>query len=159
MKRYADVVSGSFLVLVSIVMLLETRSIRALGIMEFGPKIMPRILSTALLIVGLAIVVTSLVRMKSAPVTEDPKETEGPSVNYKKVAATAALISFYVFSLRPFGFIVTTIIYLFGQFVVLGGVAKRRLPIYGLLSLGVSFGIYYLFYFVFNVLLPPGRVW
>lgn len=159
MKRYADVVSGSFLVLVSIVTLFETRAIRAFKIMKFGPKIMPRILSITLLIVGVIIVVSALLRLLRTPVAVEDKGGEAASVNYKKVAATMALIGFYVFSLRPLGFILVTIIYLFCQFAVLGGVAKRRLPAYGILSLGLSFGIYNLFYFAFNVLLPPGQIW
>lgn len=159
MKRYADVVSGSFLVLVSILISLETRNIRAFRIMTFGPKVMPRLLSIVLCIVGVAIVVTGLLRLRRPHEADEADGGAGASVDYRKVLSTMALIAFYVFALRPLGFIFVTVVYLLSQFIVLGGVARRRLPIYGLLSLGVAFGIYYLFYFAFNVLLPPGQIW
>ena len=159
MKRYGDVVSGGFLVLVSIIFFFETRNIRAFRIMKFGPKVMPRLLSIALFVVGAAIVVTGLLRLRRIRGTAEASGGEVASIDYKRVAATVVLIAAYVFALRPLGFVLVSIVYLFCQFVVLGGAAKRRLPVYGLLSLGVSLGIYYLFYIAFNVLLPPGRIW
>jgi putative tricarboxylic transport membrane protein len=157
MKRYADVISSSVLVVISIVMLNETRRIQALGIMEFGPKVMPRLMAGALLIVGAGILIPALLRLRrpvAAAVSAAP-----PATDYRRVALTAALITLYVFSLRPLGFLLTTVLYLFGQFLVLGGVVRRRLPMYGFLALAVAFGIYYLFYGAFKVLLPPGRIW
>ncbi len=157
MKRYADVISSSALVLIAIVMLNETRKIQALGIMEFGPKVMPRLMAGALLIVGASILIPALLRLRHASAA--PVGAAPPAIDHRRVALTAALITLYVFALRPLGFLVTTVLYLFGQFLVLGGVVKRRLPVYGLLALAVAFGIYYLFYGAFKVLLPPGRIW
>jgi putative tricarboxylic transport membrane protein len=157
MKRNADVISSSVLVLVAIVMLNETRRIQALGIMEFGPKVMPRLLAGALLIVGAGILIPALLRLRRAP--EAPAGASAPAIDHRRVALTAALITLYVFALRPLGFLVTTLLYLFGQFLVLGGAVRRRLPVYGALALAVAFGIYYLFYGAFKVLLPPGRIW
>lgn len=159
MKRYGDVVSGGVLVLASIIMFFETRNIRAFKIMKFGPKVMPRLLSIALFIVGVAIVLTGLLRLRRIHGAAEAPGGAVASIDYKRVAATMVLIAAYVLALRPLGFVLVSIVYLFCQFVVLGGAAKLRLPIYGLLSLGVSLGIYYLFYFAFNVLLPPGRIW
>jgi putative tricarboxylic transport membrane protein len=159
MKRYADIVSGSFLVLVSIIFFFETKNMRALKIMQFGPRVMPRLLTITLFIVGIAIAVTGIMRLQRNSVVVRNKGEQVSLIDYKKVIATMVLITFYVFGLQRLGFVLVTIVYLFCQFLVLGGVAKRRLLIYGLLSFGIAFGIYYLFYFAFNVLLPPGQIW
>ncbi len=157
MKRYSDVISGGVLVLISVVMLFETRNIRALGIMKFGPKIMPRLFSSALLLVGIGIVLYGLKAAHRAPAGAQRSESE--ELNGRKVAATAGLITFYVFALEPIGFIITTMLYLFLQFLVLGGARRRQLPIYAVLAVAVSLGVYALFYGVFDVFLPPGLLY
>lgn len=158
MKRYADVISGGLLVLVGIVLLIETRNIRAMMEMEFGPKIMPQIYSVALIGLGAAIALSNLLRERSrrSPV----RGTAGTRSGALRVVATMALVVFYVMALRPLGFLVTSVAYLFLQFAVLGGVKnKLRLLPYAVVAIVVAFGIYHLFYGVFNVFLPVGRIW
>ncbi len=158
MKRYADVISGCVLSLIGIIMLIETRNIRALMLMEFGPKIMPRIYSVGLIGLGAAIAIIGAVRARQHPSASQSSHM-GP-IDGKKVALTMGLIAFYVVALRPLGFLVTSIIYLFFQILVLGGAANKwRLLPYALISLVVVFGVYALFFGVFRVFLPPGRIW
>jgi putative tricarboxylic transport membrane protein len=158
LRRYADAVSGGVLAVVGIVMLVETRNIRALRIMEFGPKIMPRIYSVALIVLGLAIALSGVLRALRDPSTEQSPNLG--QVNFTKVMLTLALIGFYVGGLRLLGFLATSTVYLFLQVWVLGGAANKwRLLAYAAGAVAVSFGVYFLFSGAFDVFLPAGRIW
>lgn len=158
MKRYADVVSGSVLAVIGVVMLVESRHVRALMAMEFGPKIMPQIYSVGLIVLGAVIAISGWLRARQNP--DAAQSSHLGNVSKKNVIFTMGLIAFYVAALRPLGFIVTSITYLFLQIIVLGGVPNRRqLLSAAIVAVSISFGIYHLFYGVFNVFLPPGRIW
>ncbi len=158
MKRYADIISGSFIAFIGVVFLIETRNIQALMKMEFGPKIMPRILSVGLIFFGVTIAASGWIQSKNRPGAVQSRHLG--EIRTAKVLATAALIIFYVAALQPLGFLVTSVIYLFLQVIVLGGVAKKaRLLPYALVSIIVASGINVLFTQVFKVLLPAGRLW
>ena len=154
MKRYADAVSGGFMIVISIILLRETGRIQALGIMQFGPKVMPRIFAGVLFIVGCVITAQCFWNLRREKIPAERKNAV--PVNRRRVVMTAGLITFYVFLLQPLGFIVTTLAYLILQFLVLGGPGKRQIPVYVVLSVLVTMGIYTLFYRVFDVFLPPG---
>lgn len=158
LREYADVISGATLAVFGVIMLIETRNIRALRIMEFGPRVMPRLYSIALMGLGGAIAISGAIRaFGSAGGAQSPNFGDS---NYLKSFLTIGLIGFFVVALRPIGFLLTSILYLFFQFLVLGGAAHRwRLLWYAGLAATVSLGIYLLFSQVFNVLLPVGRVW
>jgi hypothetical protein len=157
MKRYADMISGGSIIIIAVVMLYQTTNIRALGIMDFGPELIPRMLSTALLLAGIGIFCTGLSanRGKRANGNSETKDL----TDYRRTALTAGLITFYIGALQFIGFIITTVLYLFFQFMVLGGTAKKKMPLYAALAVSFTFGIYYLFYSVFSVLLPPGLLY
>ena len=158
MKRYADLISGGLLALVGIILLVESRNIRAMMEMEFGPKIMPQIYSVALIGLGAAIAVSSLVRARKGAFPSG--KWQHSTIGRFRVVATMGLVVFYVAALRPLGFLATSIVYLFFQFLVLGGAANKwRLLPYLIVAVAVSLGIYHLFYGVFNVFLPVGRIW
>jgi putative tricarboxylic transport membrane protein len=158
MKRYADAISGSIVVLIGVVMFFETRNIQALMVMDFGPKIMPRIFTIGLVLFGSIVAVGGYLRAMRDPSVVQSSRLG--SVDLKKVVFTIGLIIAYVVALRPLGFLVTSVLYLFFQILVLGGAAKkRRLLPYAVVSLIMSFGIYFLFTDVFTVFLPKGRIW
>lgn len=158
MKRYADVISGSVLALVGAIFLIETRNIQAIMKMEFGPKVMPRIISVLLIVLGVIIAGLGLHTAKTYP--EKSQSRNFHIENVTGVLLTAVCLVFYIIALQPLGFLATSIVFLFAQFAVLGGVAhKKRLLFYAIISIVVSIGIYLLFTRVFGVLLPAGRIW
>jgi putative tricarboxylic transport membrane protein len=68
---------------------------------------------------------------------------------------TFVLIFLYLALLEPLGFLLSTAVYLFFQFIVLSR-KKPNLPLYGLLSISTSAIVYYLFVKVFILFLPAG---
>ncbi|MFQ3621011.1 MAG: tripartite tricarboxylate transporter TctB family protein, partial [Spirochaetales bacterium] len=73
----------------------------------------------------------------------------------KRVQLTFLLILLYLILLEPIGFLITTTLYLFFQFWVLSK-GKPKLPLYGIIAILTSLGVYYLFVRVFILFLPPG---
>jgi putative tricarboxylic transport membrane protein len=161
MKKYGDIISGSIFVIISILLLLETRKIRSLGLTMVGPQLMPIILLSLLLLTGAGVLIIGVIRLlRTQPSIGDvdsyKRATEPDNLT---VIKTGVLLTIYIVLLQPIGFIIATPIYLFIQLVILGGISRRKIIIYMILSLSFTFGVYTLFFNVFYVLLPPGLLY
>lgn len=73
------------------------------------------------------------------------------------VLATLGLVALYILALRPLGFPIATILFLFAQFIVLTPTGQKlNLPLYALLSVISAAVIFMIFRYGFNLLLPAG---
>lgn len=72
-----------------------------------------------------------------------------------KSLITMALVLAYALCLKSVGFILTTFVYMMAQMVVLNTEKKNWLLMVGV-SLVMSVGVYFLFVYAFNIMLPAG---
>lgn len=72
-----------------------------------------------------------------------------------KSLITMGLVMAYALCLKPVGFILTTFTYMMAQMVVLNTEKRNWLMMIGI-SLIMSVGVYFLFVYVFNIMLPAG---
>lgn len=80
--------------------------------------------------------------------------------DYKTVAITALLIFLYVAFLDHLGFLVMSALYLFAQITVLTPVyVKKNYLLYAVISIIASAGVYYIFLWSFDIMLPHGNFW
>ncbi|MGE4353694.1 MAG: tripartite tricarboxylate transporter TctB family protein [Oscillospiraceae bacterium] len=69
---------------------------------------------------------------------------------------TLILIGIYISLMRPLGFILSTILYLFVQILLIAPREKKKPVFIAILSIAFSFAIYTIFTKGFYVILPPG---
>lgn len=116
-------------------------------------------------IIGVLLVVLSAVlTVKDFRLDRHGAASESGSKAPKKegwnVLGTAVLLLVYIFLIEPLGFLIASTLYLFVQFLYLTDTAKLRswktYILYLLIAALVSAGIYYLFLYAFNLILPAG---
>lgn len=77
--------------------------------------------------------------------------------DYLTVAKTLGLITTYAVLLEPVGFPITTVVYLFVQFIVLTPTDKKiNYPMYAVIAIMTSAIVYSTFRYAFDMLLPTG---
>jgi putative tricarboxylic transport membrane protein len=92
--------------------------------------------------------------VESAPAEGEEK---AEPVSVRTVCLTLALMAGYVALLKPVGFPILTVVYLYLQFVVLTPVSQKVSHIsYLLIALVTSAVVYFLFREAFDLMLPPG---
>lgn len=148
-----DIVSGSALLALSIAVYVTSLEIRQ--ILPFGvcSGFFPRIVAVLLAFVSVIIIVQGL---RTRATEKGEKSTRGEDGALWVVFATLLLIGFYVAFLEFLGFIVTTFVYLVGQFAVLAPRERRNWIAFIGISAVVSFCTYYVFYHFFHLILPTG---
>lgn len=72
-----------------------------------------------------------------------------------KSLITMALVLAYALCLKSVGFVLTTFVYMMAQMAVLNTEKKNWLLMVGV-SLVMSVGVYFLFVYAFNIMLPAG---
>jgi putative tricarboxylic transport membrane protein len=89
---------------------------------------------------------------KSAELAEKPE-----AIDYPTVFKTLALVLLYTALMEPVGFVVTTVLYLYAQFIVLTpGEQKVKHLQYALIAVVSAILIFYIFRHGFDLLLPVG---
>ena len=151
-----DKLSGLVFLAFSIFIYAASYSIRTTKADSLGPQFFPR---TVAVIMG----ILAVIQIFTAFTTKDKANTESESksfaLNWPLILSIALLVA-YCYLLKEVGFIVLTTIYLFCQIYLLfpkGSFANKNLLIISIIaSLAVPAGIYYLFYYGFQIFLPAG---
>ena len=121
----------------------------------------PFLLSAMLCLLGALQLVTSLTAAQAEPaspaVPSADEETPVSKPDLKTTFKTLALIVGYIALLKPVGFPIMTVIYLYLQFLVLSPIGHKINHIaYALIALISSATIYLLFREAFDLMLPSG---
>ena len=156
-KKYGDIVISVFFMALSAVMIYAATLLPKSTVMEIGPDFMPIVVGIVTLILSAALLVISLKGLKTriAEVEANPPA----ECDYKRMLISLILILVYVFTLKPVGFIVTTLVYLPIQMYVLADAEHRgKKDIITLLIIDVifTFAVFFLFRYGFKIVLPQG---
>lgn len=157
LNKYRDVISGSVLLIVSIIMFTATFSIKRLTVSRIGSQFMPQLVFGFLAVLSIIIIYDRLkkARLYDSSIKADEKSSE-EKVNTKAVLATFAALAVYAFLLETVGFLIMTALYLFVQISILSGKKNRKLPTFAIIAVSSSVIIYYTFRLVFDLMLPAG---
>lgn len=156
-KKYGDIVVSLFYMLLSAGMMIMASMLPKSKVMEIGPDFMPMVIGIITFILA-AILLISSIRNFKANAAEVAAGAPDDS-DYKRVISSFILVLAYVFLMRPVGFLVTTVVYLFLQMLVLAPNDKRsKKDILLLLVIGVVFTllVFFLFRYGFKIVLPAG---
>ncbi|HUX14209.1 MAG TPA: tripartite tricarboxylate transporter TctB family protein [Spirochaetia bacterium] len=153
--KQREIASGmGFLALAGIVYA-ASFSIKKLVVSRIGAAFVPQL--AAYLLAGLSIVlIIQGLLLKPAAGADDFRETASRRETRFALWSTIILLTIYGALLEPVGFLITTTLYLFIQFIVLAGNKKKNFVLLGLISVATSVAIYALFVYGFDLMLPAG---
>lgn len=156
-KKYGDIVVSVFFMVLSAAMMVMAKMLPKSKVMEIGPDFMPMVIGVITFILGAILLISSIRNFKA---TAAEAAAAGPDdSDYKRVLSSFILVLAYVFLMRPVGFLLTTLVYLFLQMLVLAPNDKRsKKDIIQLLIIGVVFtlAVFFLFRYGFKIVLPAG---
>ncbi len=170
-KENRDLVLGGVTLSVSIIIFIASFSIRKLVVSRIGAAFVPQLAAVLLGAFSTVVIVQALLSMRrkkaliaaaagssvAPPTGTQPAPATGEDRSGKRlVAVTIGLLILYAFLLDFAGFILSTAIYLFLQFVILTMNRKRNFLLFALISAVVSIAIYAIFVYGFELMLPAG---
>jgi phosphate/sulfate permease len=165
-KKYGDIYSSVFLLLFSVVYFIATFYLREMTVSAIGSEFVPRLVAIGIFILSVALLLKSIKQLKLQKYEEvkeqqeqsnqEVKSNESSMTKALNVIATIGLIAVYIFLMPMIGFIITTILYLFIQFVLLAPKSQRNYLLFITLAIVVSVSVYYVFKFVLHLMLPAG---
>ncbi len=163
-KKYEAFFSSLIVLTFSILLFIGTLDMRTMTTNTTSPELLPRILATALLIVGTIILINGILKFRKnnhvSPVQEviSTHERE-PFLAKHMLLLTFLSILFYVFFLNILGFILTTTLYMTVQTHILMKSFKLKQTIIHFIIYGIlAYLVFLLFTTVLTVVLPEGII-
>lgn len=157
-KKFGDIVVGIFFAVVGAAMIILAKALPKSKVMEIGPDFMPTVIGTVILVLALALLFLSVKNFKMH-VKELEASNYKDTSDYKRVILSILLVLVYVLTMKPIGFIITTLVYLFLQMYVLAPEENRtKKDVITLLIIDVifTFIVFFLFRYGFKIVLPAG---
>lgn len=156
-KKYGDIIVGIFFMLLSVTMIGMAKMLPKSKVMDIGPDFMPMVIGVVTFILSAALLFLSVKNFKMHVAEIDPTSIE--ACDYKRVLSSVILMLIYVFTMKPIGFIVATLVFLLLQMVVLSPDEERnKKSIIKLAVIDVIFTlvVFFLFRYGFKIVLPAG---
>ncbi|MGE4282863.1 MAG: tripartite tricarboxylate transporter TctB family protein [Clostridia bacterium] len=156
-EKYKDIIAGVACLIVSVWMFVLTFNIKRLTVSRIGSEFVPRIVFSLLILLSLTLIVQGIINLSKHKkgLQQDTKENLAATPRHS-LYLTILLITMYIVLLKKVGFLITTAFYLFFQFLVLAEKDRRRYGLFALIAVLTSSIIYFLFYKVFQLMLPRG---
>lgn len=154
-KKYGDIIVGIVYVVLGIALIIAARMLPKSQVMDIGPDFMPTVVGTLILVLSIILLVQAVQELRKNP----DKEVGKDESDYKRVLLSLILALLYVFLLKPIGFIICTLVYLFCQIYVLAPDShrtKKDMIIYLIIDVVFTLIVYYLFRIGFKIVLPAG---
>jgi len=158
-KKYKDVFCGGALILLGAGLFAASFGIKSVALNLIKADFFPRLDAALLVILGVILTVTGFSKAKYIQIEEDGQPPFWKNDSTVSMLETLALVSVYVFLMKPVGFIISTFLYLAAQMVVLAPREKRtrkNIMLFVVISLATSLAVYLVFVKVFYLMLPAG---
>lgn len=150
-KKLSETLVNLVLVISGAALWLSAQTIEVGAAMGQGGDFMPKLCSSIWFVIALLLFVFGLR-------TRDAEKSEAP-VSIKGFLATLVLLFLYVLLLKPIGFVITSIVYMFAQmllFVPSELRSKKNYIIFAIVSVVLPIVVNMLFVNVFSLILPTG---
>ncbi|MGE4283317.1 MAG: tripartite tricarboxylate transporter TctB family protein [Clostridia bacterium] len=155
-KNKVSLYSGIFFLVYGLSMFGMASKIENTGITSLGAGFVPTLVSVVIVILSIIVIAGAVVSLKIEKKSGE-QETKKPSVDVKGVIATIVLLAAYAILLKPVGFIIASIIYMFLQMYLLAPqITKKKLILYAVISIVTPFIVNYIFIKFFTLMLPSG---
>lgn len=118
---------------------------------DVGSGYVPRFIAICIMITaGAKLVFTLMDKSASA------QKKESSDQDLIGGIGTVALMAFYVFAFDKLGFLISSIIYAFGQITLMSNKDNRKIPLFAIISVALPVGVYLMFNYVIKMPLPKG---
>lgn len=154
-KKYGDIIVGIVYAVLGLALIIAARMLPKSQVMEIGPDFMPTVVGALILVLSIILLVQAVQELRKNP----DKEVGKDESDYKRVLLSLILALLYVFLLKPIGFIICTLVYLFCQIYVLAPDShrtKKDMIMYLIIDVVFTLIVYYLFRIGFKIVLPAG---
>lgn len=159
-----DFITGGVVAVVAVIMFAMTFSFKefAGATVGVGVEFMPRVIAVLMFITAGAIFINAIRnRGKQLKVVDgetglEVEEEDTNSKNYKKLAKSLGIMIVYALLTQFIGFLLASILYLITQMFILSDSNKKKLILFGIVSIAISVIVYFIFRNVFYVMLPQG---
>ncbi|WP_319558878.1 tripartite tricarboxylate transporter TctB family protein [Marispirochaeta sp.] len=156
-KKYGDIISGSIIIIVSLIIMLTSFTFKRLTVSKIGPSFVPQVIAVFLGILGIVILINGIRTVKLLQeIKQEEKQQEAENIRVRAVIGTFVAMFIYVLLLEKVGFMIMTAIYLFAQFIVLMHKDERNFPVMIITAVVISISVYHIFVYAFQLRLPPG---
>ncbi|MDO5416310.1 MAG: tripartite tricarboxylate transporter TctB family protein [Lachnospiraceae bacterium] len=157
LKKYGDIMVGLFFMAISAIMMGMAMALPKSKVMDIGPDFMPMVIGSVTFV--LAAVLTFLNVKNYRLHAAELKNVTIESCDYKRVLSSMILVLIYVFTMKPIGFLISTLVYLPLQMLVLAPDGQRdKKHVIQLIVINVLFTliVFFLFRYGFKIVLPAG---
>lgn len=158
----SDLITGLIGVLFSGFYLYETTTVKVFGgsaTAGVNAQTVPKLWGGCLLALSVILIVRGLLKMRKETGKTSLRDMVQSIRNRREVAYTFILLILYAALMKPVGFIITSIVYVYLQIWVLTPITKRNGKVRKIaagLAVFFSISLYFLFTRYLMVMLPPG---
>ena len=152
MSKYKDLVSGIFGMIFSTAIYLLSVQIGLKESTTIGADFLPKIVSVVMFAM---FAIVTYRGVKEAKSRKEEKEQEYVP-NYKGVVIIFAAMIAYAFLLKPVGFIITSILFLFLAICLMTKKEEMKPVKFGIITVIAVLFIYFVFMEVFGIRIPKG---
>lgn len=156
-KKYGDIVVSVFFMALSAIMMVMAQMLPKSKVMEIGPDFMPMVIGTITFILAAILLFLNVKNFKMNQA--ELADAKADDCDYKRVLSSFVLVLAYVFLLKPVGFIVMTLVYLFLQMLVLAPEeerGKKQMIQLAVIDILFTLVVFFLFRYGFKIVLPAG---
>lgn len=152
-KKYRDVILGVAMLLFGCFYLYSVTLIKVRRANNFAnSRFMPIVLGCLMVILSVIILIQGIKRAKAFDASKQEVEVS----DNLAITLTFALIVGYIAILKPVGFLISSIAYLFLQMMVLSPKEKRKPIVFIIVSVAFTVIVYFAFRYGLDLLLPMG---
>ena len=152
LKRYGNVVIGVFFMFLAIGYFFLADALPPSRVMKIGPAFVPKLVAGLTFGIALVLTVISVAKLKFMP----KDVTESNQNQYSRVLLTIGAFGIYVMLFETLGFPLATFIYMMAQMPIMAPRERINIPLFTAIALVTSVGVYYIFKFWLDVMLPAG---
>lgn len=154
MSKFKDLIAGAIFLCLSLIIYIGSNYIRVTKEDPLGPQFFPRLVAFSIAALSIVLIVKGAAQLRAG------KQKKGKKpMDLKSFLLTSAILIAYMLLVDKVGFILVSVAYLFLQIILITpkeDLTKRNYVIFGAASLVIPVGLYFVFYYAFNIFLPPG---
>ncbi len=159
MEKYKPIFPGVTFLAISVFIYVLSYQIHMTSIESLGPQFFPRIVAVLMAVLSIASVLRNFNKLKVAPAKPVAGKDKSKNNYAKEFYLTVSLLIIYALLIQTVGFVVLSVFYLFFQILLVSpkeDINRKKMILFGVISVVTPIGLYYLFYYAFDIFLPVG---